>query len=389
MARILAQSVLLAYLISSPLIRGTSCHAEQQAVNSVQLSLISDEFDLPVYITSNPLRPDEVVVVERDGLAKGISTKDRSIREILDIEDLVNETHQHGLMSLSYSNAHKAGAGEFFANYIDTQGDLVVVRFPDLPGKVVDPEQMSVVVKIAQISPNSHGSQLRIRPDSSLLVSTGDGGDQPKGTSSASQAPRNLLGKVLRITPKDTGGYSIPKDNPAVVDNSTLPEIWARGFRNPEYLAVDSETGDVLVIDNSATQLEVNIVQAGKNYGWDEMEGNTCRKSGCTAATFSSPALVIPRASPDTRLIGGVVYRGKNIPELAGRFIFAENSSATIFAAELSSDKTWRYSPIATTAKKEISAIGQDASGELYLTTRDGSLFRITSAADRTQSPQK
>jgi glucose/arabinose dehydrogenase len=385
MVRVLAQATLLTYMACTPLTDGGRCYAQQQSADSVRLSLFSDEFDLPVQITSNPFRPDEIVVVERDGLAKSISKRDRSIREVLDIEDLINENHRHGLMSISYSNKSEGGVGEFFANYIDIQGDLVVVRFPDRSGKLVDEQQMSVVIKVAQISANTYGSQLHTRLDNSLLVTTGDGGDSPTNTASAAQSPRSLLGKVLRVIPKGTGGYSAPTDPPTANANAALPEVWASGFRNPEYLSIDSTTGDVFVVDNGATQLEINVVQANKNYGWDQMEGNTCLKSGCNATAYSSPALALQKTSADARLIGGVVYRGKNIPELAGKFIFAENSSATLFAAELGSDKTWRYSAIATVPKKEISAIGQDASGEVYVATRDGSLFLIASAADRTQ----
>jgi glucose/arabinose dehydrogenase len=280
-------------------------------------------------------------------------------------------------MSISYSNKVEGGVGEFFANYIDTQGDLVVARFPDRAGKLVDEEQMSVVIKVAQIAPNSHGSQVHTRLDNSLLVTTGDGGEQPKKVPHAAQSSRSLLGKALRVIPQTSGGYTAPKDNPFSTDASVLPEIWARGFHNPEHVSIDSETEDVFVIDNSAGVFEVNIVQAGKNYGWDEMEGSKCRNSGCSLSSFTAPALSIPRSSPGARLIGGAVYRGKKLPSLTGRFIFAETTSATLFAAEPGTDQTWRYSPIATIPKKEISAIGPDAAGEVYVATRDGSLFGI------------
>jgi glucose/arabinose dehydrogenase len=377
MRRLLVQATLLAYLANGSLFGSVACYAQQPATNSVQLSLISDEFDLPVSITSNPFRPDELVVVERDGLAKSISKKDHSIREILDIEDLVHETHQHGLMSISYSNKVERGAGEFFANYIDTQGDLVIARFPDRAGKLVDDEQMSVVVKVAQITPNAHGSQVHTRLDNSLLITTGDGGEQPKKVPHAAQSSRSLLGKVLRVIPQTSGGYTSPKDNPFSADSAILPEIWARGFRNPEHISIDSENGSIFVIDNSSNYLEVNVVQAGKNYGWDEMEGSTCRESGCSLSSFTTPALSIPRSSPGARLIGGAVYRGKKVPSLTGQFIFAEVASATLFAAEPGTDQKLHYSPITTIPKKEISAIGQDVAGEVYVATRDGSLFEI------------
>jgi glucose/arabinose dehydrogenase len=343
----------------------------------VQLSLVSDEFDLPVGITFNPFRPEEIIVVERDGLAKSLSKKDGSTREVLDIEDLINETHQHGLMSLAYSNKMDSGTVEFFANYIDIQGDLVVARFADNGGKLVDDQQMSVILKIAQIGPNSHGSQLHTLLDNSLMVTTGDGEENPKIPSHAAQSSRSLLGKVLRISPHNGGKYTVPNDNPFARDNTSLPEVWALGFRNPSHISIDSSTGDVFVIDANTQQLEINLVQSGKNYGWDVMEGSTCRAKGCSPSSYTLPIIEIPRSAKTMQVVGGAVYRGKQLPNLTGQFIFADSASSTIFAAESSSDKSWRYSPVATLPKKQITAIGQDAKGELFVATRDGAIFEI------------
>lgn len=373
LGRILLALCVIQGLLSA---RDVAC-AQQIAGQGVQLSLISDEFDLPVGITFNPSRPEEIIIVERDGLAKSLSKKDGTTRELLEIEDLVNETHHHGLMSLAYSNHMEAGTGEFFANYIDIQGDLVVARFPDNGGQVVDDSQMSVILKIAQIGPNSHGSQLYTLRDGSLLVTTGDGEEQPKISTHAAQSPRSLLGKVLRIFPHKAGKYTVPKDNPFVKDSASLPEVWALGFDNPSHLSVDPSTGDVFVLDNSTQRLEINLTQSGKNYGWDEMEGSTCRTTGCSTSSYTPPIIEIPRSSKTAGLVGGAVYRGKKLPHLTGRFIFADSASSTIFAAESTSDKSWHHVAIATLPKKQITAIGQDATGELFVSTRDGAIFEI------------
>ena len=88
------------------------------------------------------------------------------------------------------------------------------------------------------------------------------------------------LGKVLRIDPLAAGDqpYSIPESNPfASATDGTLPEIYASGFRNPHNIsfALDAE-GDtkVLVADIGRAHIEeVNIVEAGGNYGWSTREG--------------------------------------------------------------------------------------------------------------------
>lgn len=353
-------------------------HASQNAIGkSVNLSLVSDEFDIPVHITANPFRPDEIVVVERDGLAKRLSKIDHTVRDLLDIEILVHETHPHGLMSLAYSNKMDGDLSEFFVNYIDTQGDLVVARFPDNRGKLVDDEQLSVVLKVARITPNPHGSQLYMNLDNSLIVTTGDGEEAPSPPSHAAQSPKSLLGKVLRITPQRSPGYTIPSNNPFQQSKESLPEIWALGFRNPDSVTVDPETNQIYVIDNGPNWHEINLVEAGKNYGWDTMEGSDCVSQPCPKERMTTPIVKIQRSSGRSRVIGGVLYRGKRIPQLQGSFIFAESSTGAIFAAERNPDSSWRYSVLATITKKEVSAIGADANGEVFIATRDGQLFEM------------
>ncbi len=92
--------------------------------------------------------------------------------------------------------------------------------------------------------------------DGMLYIGT-SGGD--------AQAPGSYGGKVLRI--RDDG--SVPADNPFVGQAVYKPEISTLGHRSPLGLALHPATGDVWESENGPNGGdELNIIRAGKNYGW-------------------------------------------------------------------------------------------------------------------------
>jgi cytochrome c len=91
----------------------------------------------------------------------------------------------------------------------------------------------------------------------------------------------NFNGKVLRITPQASGGYTIPSGNLfAPGTPNTLPEIYAMGFRNPFTIGIDPQTGNLVVGDYGPDafssnpgrgpdgRIEWNIVDQPGFYGW-------------------------------------------------------------------------------------------------------------------------
>ena len=131
---------------------------------------------------------------------------------------------------------------------------------------------------------NHNGGALAFGPDGLLYISVGDGGfgdDQGPGHvpggNAQSLAPGNVLGKILRIDPRGHNSanhqYGIPADNP-FVGKPGADEIFAYGFRNPYRMSFDQNTGQLWVGDVGQNAIEeVDIVQAGGNYGWHEKEG--------------------------------------------------------------------------------------------------------------------
>ncbi|MFE4799955.1 ThuA domain-containing protein [Streptomyces sp. NPDC056708] len=97
----------------------------------------------------------------------------------------------------------------------------------------------------------------------------------------------DLRGKILRIKPKDSGGYTIPKGNLFAPGTAkTRPEIYAMGFRNPFRFTVDPKSGYVHASDYGPDRglpttdrgpeglVEYNVIKKAGNFGWPFCHGN-------------------------------------------------------------------------------------------------------------------
>jgi glucose/arabinose dehydrogenase len=76
---------------------------------------------------------------------------------------------------------------------------------------------------------------------------------------------RNFTGRVMHINPDG----SIPRNNPWLSRSTVLAETWAHGFKDPEGLAINPQSGELWIVDHGPQGGdEINIVRPGKDYGW-------------------------------------------------------------------------------------------------------------------------
>lgn len=306
-----------------------------------------------------------------------------------------------------YSAPRRAGAPS------DWDHTSHISEFKMAPGNPprVDLESERVLLQIDQPYFNHNGGRLVFGPDRYLYIGTGDGGNandtgrghSPQGNG---QDTSTLLGKILRIDVDKGNPYAIPADNP-FASGKGRPEIFAYGLRNPWGISFDREGArEFFVVDVGQTMYEeVNIVVKGGNYGWNLREGahcfdpnnpkqppESCPKTGADGQPLRDPILEykningFPR-DPEARGIsvtGGYVYRGKAIPQLAGRYVFADWSRnwalplGVLFTATRPAAGTsgsWSLEPLTLSTHPRgplgayVVAMGQDAAGELYVLT--------------------
>ena len=143
-----------------------------------------------------------------------------------------------------------------YAAYTPTPDDLVVSRFRDVEGIGVDEVEI-----LRQPGDGKHnGGRLVFLPDKTLLITRGD-----TGFEDLAQDDEVVQGKILRVN----SDGSIPKDNP-IVDSP----VYALGIRNSFGIAVHPITGKPFFSENGRNDDEINILEAGGNYGWPVCEGS-------------------------------------------------------------------------------------------------------------------
>jgi glucose/arabinose dehydrogenase len=307
---------------------------------------------------------------------------------------------------------------------------------PNNPDRI-DPASRREVLRFGPWRKDHAGGQLAFDPNLKpsdpdyglLYISVGDGGDSVLDGSGLVDIHRQAqntavpFGKILRIDPLENGKahYGVPATNPFVNQPGFLPEIWALGLRNPERFSWDrGGQHKMLIADIGQANIEeIDLGQAGANYGWSTYEGRFIvdhenEKNLSPPPDPLPPGFVFPAAEYDhtdgVAVTGGFVYRGKALPQLMGKYIFGDIVSGDIFYADadaLESGKDAKIyklrifyrgkeTPMRTPQQDTGSAgkgivgdngrvdlrFGMDQDGEIYVLTKaDGMIRRLASHA--------
>jgi glucose/arabinose dehydrogenase len=229
---------------------------------------------------------------------------------------------------------------------------------------------------------NHNGGWLGFGPDGLLYIGTGDGGrgGDPWGNA---QNPDGRLGKILRIDVDAARPYAIPPANP-FASGGGAPEIFALGLRNPWRAAFDGSDlyiGDV----GQGDWEEINILtpaSAGANLGWNRTEGPDCFKPSACDQTGLTPPVLVYNHDQGCSVTGGYVYRGTAMPALQGRYFFSDFCAGTLMSFRLSDGKATDpvTIPDALNSLGQVTSFGQDAAGELYILTLDGTVVKLVPA---------
>ena len=251
-----------------------------------------------------------------------------------------------------------------------------------------------------------------------LYVCIGEGGSYLAGLASSQHRLDSPLGTIFRIDPlgnnSANGQYSIPPDNPWASSNDpgVLGEIYAFGFRNPHRIGwASGERSFMYVGDIGERNIEeLNIVEAGGDYGFPEREG-TFRldpdRPDDNYSVYSPPPddarnpFLYPVAQYDHddgyAIVAGPVYRGFGVPALNGLLLFGDIRRGRVFYVRAAELQQGEQAPIQEarlfldgTDETLASRTGDgradlhwgvDADGELYVLTKtDGVIRRIVSA---------
>ncbi|KAL3188492.1 hypothetical protein MRX96_003457 [Rhipicephalus microplus] len=235
-----------------------------------------------------------------------------------------------------------------------------------------------VLLRVAQRNHRYNGGHLLFGPDRCLYVTTGD--DASNGSHRFDL--NSLLGKILRLDVRGHQLYAVPDDNPFVgFGPSVLPEVFAYGFQNPWRCTVypsKSSNAELLCGDTGVEphrpQEEVYLVKAGMRHGWPDTNNGVLKTGG-----GAPPVYRYSRAGGQA-IVAGVVYGGRALPALQGKFLYADFVHGSLHALRPVADQnTWISEDLCLQTCNDqqsgpfhVLTIATDADGEpLVLTTSD------------------
>ena len=373
----------------------------------LEAKLIADDFEKPLYVTNYPNDNQRLLVVLQEGIIKIVENKKVIKTPFLDISNRVHQplypADEMGMLGLAFDPKFNEN-NFFYVNYVDRDDNTIISRFK-VNQNLGDSNSEEVLLELKQPYPNHNGGHIAFGPDGYLYIGIGDGGSSGDPENRA-QDLSNLFGSILRIDVNTKEGYKVPIDNPFYNLNEAKKEIWSYGLRNPWRFSFDKKTGDMYIGDVGQwnweeIDFEPYDSNGGLNFGWNILEGNHCYKDEnklCESNNTTLPIFEYPHDANYLKTIigwtqsdrygcsvtGGYVYRGKNKPELYGRYFFGDYCTGKVWSLKKEHPdldiKEHTDELLRGMNKKQfyLASFGEDEDGELYLIDYSGALYSIT-----------
>jgi glucose/arabinose dehydrogenase len=362
--------------------------APSRAEGGVALKQIG-KFSSPVYVAAAPGFPRLLFVVEQGGKIVVLDHGRQRGRPFLDISDEISTGGERGLLSVAFPPDYQR-SGLFYVYYTDPAGNIRIDELRRATATRADPASRRQVIVIPHpVNSNHNGGQLQFLGQD-LYFGTGDGGSGGDPPNNA-QSKDLLLGKLLRIDPRASGGkpYTIPADNP-FVGQPGRDEIYSYGLRNPFRFSFDALGGGAprIVIgdvgQNRFEEIDYTTVAAaaGANFGWDALEGYKpyTEENGGTANPGRTvrPVFVYShdRGGGSCSVIGGYVVRDRSLPSLYGRYVYADLCEGQLRSLALHLGRAGDDRRLGLQVDSPTS-FGEDLAHHVYVASLEGPVYRL------------
>ncbi|HEX7186027.1 MAG TPA: PQQ-dependent sugar dehydrogenase [Thermoanaerobaculia bacterium] len=425
MKKSLAQTLALftVLLAIAPALHGQSALGDPLVVGVRQ---IASGLTAPVALVEPPDGSRRLFIVDQIGLIRVLLPNGQLLpTPFLDLRDRIvplrTNFDERGLLGLAFHPRY-AENGRLFVFYSaplregapagwDCTSHISEFLVSAAPNRA-DPDSERILLQVDKPQFNHNAGTVVFGPDGYLYISLGDGGGANDSSfghvedwypdnagGNGQDITDNLLGSILRIDVDGGAPYAIPPDNP-FADAEGLDEIWAYGFRNPYRISFD---GSRLFAGDAGQGLweEVSLVVKGGNYGWNVKEGTHCfdaENPGVSPAQCPSTAPGgVPLRDPVIEysnarnpiggiglvVVGGHVYRGGELPQLRGRYVFGDWSRSfatpdgTLLVATARKSGLWPIQELRVHGSPGgrlgdfILGFGRDSRGEVYVLTSD------------------
>ncbi len=380
----------------------------------IELAFDESFFSSPIAMATPPGETNRLYVVERSGRIRIVSDLEAGIVEsepFLDISSVVTTNSENGLLGLAF-HPNYAQNRQFFVFYTTNQNGARnrISRFLASENNPNQADANSETIFLNQIDDraNHNGGDIHFGPDGYLYAALGDEGAANDSLDNSQLVDKDFFAGIIRIDVdrkpehieptfhpavvrdgQNLAYFSIPADNPLVqqwqnegadINSNLRLEFYAIGLRNPWRMSFDPVTGRLWTGDVGQNRREeVDIIQKGGNYGWVFREGfieGPKNQTPPAGFTLIDPVYDYPRGD-GVSITGGIVYRGANLSELDGAYIFSDFVSGNLWALFESPDQG---PPVVERLLVEdgIASFGRDPNnGDILLANLGGPLSRI------------
>jgi glucose/arabinose dehydrogenase len=323
--------------------------------------------------------PDgRMLVTERPGRLR-IVGKDGNISSAVANVPKVYASGQGGLLDVALDHGY-AQNGTIYFCFAEPAGSGA--RTALARARLVDesrPRLDEVRVIFQQEGPLSNGNHFGCRivqaRDGNLFLTMGD----HFAYRDEAQNLGNHLGKVVRIRPDGL----VPPDNPFVGKGGAKPEIWSYGHRNSQGAALHPQTGKLWEHEHGARGGdEINIPQAGKNYGWPVITWGTDYSGakigiGTHKEGMEQPVKYwVPSIAPS----GMAFYTGDLFPAWRGNLFVGALAGQMLVRLDLNGETVGNEERLLQELRERIRDVRQGPDGALWLVT-DNSAGRVLRVA--------
>lgn len=335
----------------SELAQNTPASDSSNSNSSERLQVIAQGLDTPWGLAIFP--DNSILVTERKGTVRLIDSS--GVLQVAPVATIssVREIGEGGLLGITLHPSFAANNYVYVYYTYNASGNNTmnrVSRFTFINGKLSDEK---TIVDAIPGAANHDGGRIKFGPDGNLYIGTGDA-QEP----SRAQDQNNLAGKILRVT----------ENGDAVPGNPFNNRIYSYGHRNVQGLAWDTN-GQLWATEHGRSGGlsgldELNKIEAGKNYGWPEIQGTETRDGMVTPFKNSGNTTWAP--SGMAFLNGSLYFSG-----LRGETLYKANPKD---AADLKEYLKGEYGRI-----RDVVA---DSNGMLYVTTSNKDGRGVPDASD-------